>query len=144
MLALVMCSLAYVSRVVPVNLGDRALLGMQWEGTIYVDTGLPFGLKSALKIFTAVADALEWCMRQQGVTLVRHNVDDYITFGRPRMMECAVNMAVILDTCKKRLGVPIAPEKCKGPKTYLGIEVDTLRMELRLPQEKLGQVKQVI
>ena len=28
---------------------------------VYIDTRLLFGLRSAPKIFTAVADALEWC-----------------------------------------------------------------------------------
>jgi len=38
---------------------DRPLLGVMWEGTLYVDSALLFGLRSAPKIFTSVADALE-------------------------------------------------------------------------------------
>ena len=49
-------------RMVPVHPDDRALLGMRWEGGVYIDTRLPFGLRSAPIIFTAVADALEWCI----------------------------------------------------------------------------------
>lgn len=33
---------------------------MSWNGQKYVDTLLPFGLKTAPIIFTAVADALQW------------------------------------------------------------------------------------
>ena len=47
-------------RLVPVHPDDRPLLAMQWEGMVYVDTALPFGLRSAPKIFNALADALEW------------------------------------------------------------------------------------
>ena len=47
-------------RLVPVHPDDRPLLGIQWKGGTYVDGMLPFGLRSAPKIFTAVADALEW------------------------------------------------------------------------------------
>lgn len=32
-----------------------------------MDSVLPFGLRSAPKVFTAVADAVEWMVRQQGV-----------------------------------------------------------------------------
>ena len=38
---------------------DRGLLVMQWREKFYMDTVLPFGLRSAPKIFSAVADALE-------------------------------------------------------------------------------------
>ena len=45
-------------RNVPVHLGDRWLLSMVWEDSVYVDTVLPSGLKSAPAILSAVADAL--------------------------------------------------------------------------------------
>ena len=70
-------------RLVPVNLADRSLLGITSRGKYYVDTILPFGLRSAPKIFNALADALEWCFRQQGVTDVDHYLDDIITIGPP-------------------------------------------------------------
>ncbi len=37
-------------------------------------------------------------------------------------------------------GIPLAEDKQEGPSsslTFLGIEVDTVAMELRLPQQKL-------
>ena len=46
-------------RIIPVHPEDRWLLGMVWEGALYIDTVLPFGLRSAPKIFNAVADAVE-------------------------------------------------------------------------------------
>ncbi len=54
-------------RLVPVHPEDRPLLGMRWYGEYYVDSMLPFGLRSAPKVFTAVADAVEWCVHQRGV-----------------------------------------------------------------------------
>ena len=45
----------------------------------------------------------------------------------------------MLTTCR-RLGVPVAPAKCAGPTsvlTFLGFELDTNCMVVRLPQEKL-------
>ena len=54
-------------RIVSVHPEDRILLGMLWEGFFYVDSVLPFGLRSAPIIFTAIADALEWAVRQEGV-----------------------------------------------------------------------------
>ena len=69
-------------RMVPVHPEDRYLLGMQWQGAVYVDKALPFGLRSAPLVFTAVADALQWMMECNGATFVDHYIDDYITVGR--------------------------------------------------------------
>ena len=44
-------------RNVPVHPDDRGLLGMLWDDQLYVDSTLPFGLRSAPKIFNALADA---------------------------------------------------------------------------------------
>ena len=54
-------------RIVPVYPADRWLLGMVWNGQTYIDTVLPFGLRSAPIIFTAVADVLQWIFESQGV-----------------------------------------------------------------------------
>ena len=45
--------------IVPVHPDDRPLLGMAWKGSWYMDTVLPFGLRSAPKIFNVVADTLQ-------------------------------------------------------------------------------------
>ena len=49
-------------RHVPVHPDDQSLLAIRWGGTTYLDTALPFGLCSAPKLFTAMADGLAWCM----------------------------------------------------------------------------------
>ena len=125
--------------MIPVHPGDRHLLAVQWAGQTFFDTRLPFGLRSAPKICSAVADALQWCMRNQGVTWVSHYLDDYITMGPPHSPICQHNLDQMLAICR-RLGVPVAPAKCEGPATvlvFLGFELDTINMVVRLPQAKL-------
>ncbi len=68
-------------RHVPVHLQDRRLLGMAWDKKVYVDATLPFGLRSAPLVFTAVADAALWVMTKHGVSHVFYNVDNFITLG---------------------------------------------------------------
>ena len=70
-------------RLIPVHPQDRVLQGMQWEGAIYVDPMLPFGLRSAPKIFNAVAEALHWHLVQSGITHLYHYLDDYIMVAQP-------------------------------------------------------------
>jgi len=133
-------------RMVPVHPQDRPLLGMEWEGQVYVDTALPFGLRSAPKIFNALADALEWIVRHRGILEVDHYLDDFIIIGPPQSKGCANSLEVLLETCRQ-LGVPVAVHKCQGPTTcleFLGIEIDTIAMELRLPQDKLTRLRTLI
>jgi hypothetical protein len=133
-------------RLVPVHPQDRDLLAIEWHGAYYVDGALPFGLRSAPKIFTAIADALQWVMLQRGVTMVDLYLDDFVTMGPPGMDTCRVNLDRILAVCSD-LGVPLAMEKLEGPSqcmTFLGIEIDTACGQLRLPAEKLARLKALL
>ena len=129
-------------RLVPVHPDDRPLLAIQWNGAIYGDAMLPFGLRSAPKIFSAVADALEWCFKNRGVSFVEHYLDDYILAGPPDSDQCAKDLRLIGEVCTE-LNVPLAEHKREGPTTqltFLGIEIDTVEGSLRLPQEKLERL----
>ena len=117
---------------------------MRWQVELYFDKVLPFGLRSAPIIFTAIADGIEWMIRQRGVHNIFHYVDDFIIVGKPNTQECASALATTLETFSA-LGVPAEPEKCEGPLTILpilGIEVDTVEMQLRLPADKLHCLNQ--
>ena len=112
---------------------------MKWEGKIYVDSCLPFGLRSAPKIFNAVVDALCWCLQQAGICFVLHYLDDYIIVSPPNSSECARALEILGQTCAQ-LGVPMAANKSEGPVTslvFLGIVIDTVAGELHLPDDKL-------
>ena len=64
-------------RNVPIHPDDRWLMGMLWEGALFIDTALPFGLQSAPKIFTAIADVVEWIVKAEGVDFIVHFLDDF-------------------------------------------------------------------
>ena len=133
-------------RLVPVWPEDRLLLGMRWEGATYVDGALPFGLRSAPKLFTAMADALLWIMGQHGVREAMHYLDDFLVLGPAGSEECGEAVSTSMQLCQS-LGVPIAPHKTEGPSTtlsFLGILIDTEDMVLRLPSDKLARLRAAI
>ena len=133
-------------RLVPVHPDDCPLLGFQWQGAHYVDGMLPFGLCSAPKLFTAIADALEWMVRQRGVTEVAHYLDDFIVVGPPESPSCGRHLAIIRGSCEE-LGVPLATDKMEGLTariTFLGIEIDTVAGVLRLPRDKLLRLQRMV
>ena len=92
-------------RNIPVHPEDRLLLGMLWEGKAYVDAALLFGLRSAPLIFSAVANALLWIMKQRGVSYADSYIDDFITAGVPNSSECRENCRLMHETCDE-VGLP--------------------------------------
>ena len=133
-------------RIVPVHPDDRPLLGMQWSKGLYVDTALPFGLRSAPKLFNAVADALAWIFGQAGSRVPLHYLDDFLFLGPPNSGECGAALQSAVTLCTE-LGVPISEEKLEGPGTcipFLGITLDTEVLQLRLPEEKLRRLLSTI
>ena len=132
--------------MIPVHPQDRLLLGMEWEGFIYIDKALPFGLRSAPLIFTAVADALQWIMQRKGVSYVDHYIDDFITAGRKQSEECSNNFTIMHEICEAT-GTPVEAAKSESPTPvigFLGIELDSEDMESRLPAEKLKRLVQTL
>ena len=133
-------------RIVPVHPEDRLLLGMKWREQLFIDTTLPFGLRSAPKIFNCLADSIEWMLKKRGVPFVIHYLDDFLIIGPPLSDGCSQGLSQCKDLCSL-LGVPLAPSKIVGPTTrlvFLGIELDTVAMAARLPAEKLSRLRSSI
>ena len=132
-------------RNIPIHPDDRWLLGVEWGGVTYVDKVLPFGLRSAPKIFSAIADAAQWILVQRGVPHVLHYLDDFIVVEREQ--EAAIRARETLEVLFDTLGLPLEPEKLEGPSRhlkFLGIMVDTVNLRLQLPEEKRQRLKEEI
>ena len=132
--------------MVPVHPRDRLLLGMSWQGSLLVDTALPFGLRSAPKLFSALADAVLWAMLCRGVPRASaiHYLDDFLLTGSET--SCAESLDLALAVCSD-LGMPVAEEKLEGPATritFLGIVIDTELLQLSLPGEKLACLRALL
>ena len=87
-----------------------------------------------------------WILHSRGVTLALHYLDDFLLIGPPSTQACQAALCSTLSTCEE-LGLPVAPEKTEGPDTtltFLGIEIDTVAGQLRLPQEKLRDLQATI
>ena len=132
--------------MVPVHPQDCLLVGLRWQGATYVDGVLPFGLRSAPKLFTVVADALLRIMGQHGVRKGIHYIDDFLILGPADSDVCGKALETCMVICR-RLGVAVTPHKTEGPGTsisFLGILIDSERMVLQLPQDKLTRLCHLI
>ncbi len=117
-------------RNIAVHPHDRPLLGMQWNGNVLVDKVLPFGLRSAPLLFSAVADALQWAIEKNGAKLVFHYVDNFITIGPPHSSACQESLSVIQSTCDQ-LGVPWKSTKATVPHPVLSFSAWNWTLELK-------------
>ena len=70
----------------------------------------------------------------------------YFLVISPSNESCHHQLETFLMLCSF-LGIPMAPEKTVGPSTtvaFAGIELDTVLMEARLPQEKLDKCRDLL
>ena len=143
---LVKLDLSNAYRIIPVHPDDHMLLGITWHSNIYVDRSLPFGLRSAPKIFNAVADFLAWVLYCDGIPFILHYLDDFLILGPPGSAT-ASSMRPQAEATLTRIGAPIAHHKTEGPTTvltFLGIQIDTDLFQLSLPADKVRRLQDLL
>lgn len=132
-------------RCVPVNPVERWMLGIEWKSQFYADLALPFGHALSPALWEMYATLLEWIVRDNGVRHLIHYVDDFLTAGAADSDECQRAVDTIVKIFAE-LGVPINQSKFAAeasPSTtarFLGIVIDTIRMEARLDAERLQSI----
>lgn len=137
-------SMAY--RNLPLRPEEYHLFGFMWKGLYYHDKCLPMGVSSACQIFERFSTGLHWIgqnFMNEGITF--HILDDFLIVAQSREL-CESYLKQFLDVCDK-IGVPMAPDKTVGPShclTFLGIELDTVEQEARLPSDKLSKCIELI
>ena len=75
-----------------------------------------------------------------------HYLDDFITLAPGNSPVCSKNMETMAVVCAEA-GLPIEPSKTVGPTTkitFLGMELDSLEGEIRLPEDKLRALKDLL
>lgn len=139
--------IASAFRILPVHPDDHELLGIQFNGDFYYDKCLPMGCSISCSIFETFSTALQWiACTKFGVPTMLHILDDFLFLGPPDSSICKLALHQFMSMCDV-LGVPIKGEKTEGPSTtliFLGIELDTVNMEARLPEEKIVKIQNAL
>lgn len=135
-------------KLVPVVPADRPLLGLVWQGKFYYECVLPFGLRSSGYRWEEFAEALHWlCKHRLGIHLVVHYVDDFLFVAAPGTADRAHADRAAFEAMCAELGLPLADEKSLGPMQelgFLGIEIDTDRMECRLSAKRIAKLRELL
>ena len=133
-------------RIIPIHPKDYPLLRMKWRGLYFYDRCMPMGCASSCKTFEIFSTAVEWIAQHKlKIDKILHLLDDFLIVSSSSR-QCQAYLDIFIDLCDY-LGVPLAPEKTCGPATTLsfaGIELDSIKSEARLPQEKISKCVETI
>ena len=131
----------------PIKSSQWPYFCVKWNNLYYVYVRLVFGCRSSPKIFDTLSQALCWiASKNYGTETIFHLLDDFLTVNEPD--SCAGERTMgLLTLLFGRLRIPLSKDKCVGPTVcleYLGIILDSDRMEARLPLEKVQRILQFI
>ena len=118
---------------IPISPCDYWLLLFEWQGKFYVDMFLPFGLRTAPRIFNLFAEALHWILETLHEWNVTHYLDDFLFVFPP-----GTNIAPLsteFDRILSKFGLSKAAEKDSDGCVivHLGFEFDSVNMCVILP-----------
>ena len=146
-LATVDISNAY--RAVNTHPDSRIRQGLAWDfgaGTCYMrDNRLCMGLSSSPFVFSKISDLVVRCLCREGFTQCINYLDDFCLVDR-EVATCEASQRELIAILR-RLGFYISFKKltpaCRVTR-YLGIEIDSEKMELRLPKDKLEKLQGIL
>ena len=107
---------------------------------------MPFGCSISCSSFEKFARFLEFYVKRRlEVGNLLHYLDDYL-FAAENKSGCQHIMDKFMEYTSV-LGVPVAEEKTEGPKTvliFLGLELDSDQMVIRIPAAKVCEIVEKI
>jgi len=107
-------------------------------------TKLFFDLKSAPYLFNQLSDALDGLVKNHlNIPSIIHILDDFFIAQPPPLSRCVTALYQVL-TLFEELNIPLAAKKTVRPTQcleFMGITLDSVRMEARLPNDKLHNAR---
>ena len=103
-------------KICPYMPSQWPLVSFKWESLYYFYVRLTFGCRFSPQIFDTVSQAICYIAETNyNVKNILHLLDDFLTIDNPDAVG-ERNMAIMM-TIFKRLNIPIAKHKTKGPTT---------------------------
>ena len=134
-------------KICPIRADQWPYFCVKWEGQYYVFVRVIFGCRSSPHIFDTLSQAICWiACNNYGAQTNFHLLDDFLTVDLPDPCIGERTMA-ILSLVLNCLHIPLAQHKCMGPTVcleYLGIILDSMNMDARLPLDKVQRILELI
>ena len=133
-------------KICPVCKDQWKLFCVRWDNLVYVLVCLSFGWRSSPKILDTLASSVCWIAENcYNIECIFHLLDDFLTIDRPQY-DANITYQSMLKLFES-LGIPLSTNKTVGPCTcleYLGVILDSVKMEARLPADKILRIKTFI
>ena len=123
---------------------DRKFLGFHWQNQYYVFNVLPFGLKSAPRIFTKVVLLLARSWRADGIRVLIY-LDDWLILARPHEVN-RIRERILANCRAAHVAINWAKSSLTGVTclTHLGVVVDLQLNRFKVPPSKQVSIRAAI
>ena len=126
---------------VPIDPRDIKFLGLFWED-YFIELNLCFGYKNGAALFQRLSDSVRFIMKQEGHYIQNYS-DDHLCLGKASDCRKAFDR---LNVLLPELGFQISDHKTVKRCTEvicLGILINTEKLTVSVPSEKLKDIKKV-
>ena len=133
--------LARAYRQLKVDPGDYNLLCFKWDNSLFFDTCLPFGLRTAAQACQRTTNALAFILMKRGVAIINY-VDDLACVARSK--EEAVLAGQLIDATIRECGLEVAEHKsvdAARSMTFLGVRFNADSMTMSVTPERMVEIR---
>lgn len=134
-------------RLLPISPLSFNSFGFCFDDLYFIDMCLPMGCSLPCAYFESFASFLQWVVSyESGFDSIVHYLDDFLFVG-PAGSPLYSYLLQLFSSISAFFGIPLAVEKTILPLIsleFLGITIDTLAMEFRLPADKIVRLKSSI
>jgi hypothetical protein len=137
---------------IPLDPVEYHRVGMLWRGLFFFFIGLAFGLRHSGLQGQRLTDALSWIHRRLGLETANGEQFNVVNYSDDlggcetellRAEESFTKLKQLMDD----LGLEESTKKAEAPANqlvYLGVMFDSILMQMRVPPEKLSEIKSEI
>ena len=137
---------------IPMDPVEYHRVGFIWRGLVFFFIGLAFGLRHSGLQGQKITDALSWIHRRLGLETVKEELFNVVNYsddlgGCEADLPRALESFTLLKTLMDDLGLQESTKKAEPPSTqlvYLGVLFDSEALQMRVPPEKLAEIKSEI
>ena len=137
---------------IPLDPVEYHRVGMLWRGLFFFFIGLAFGLRHSGLQGQKLTDALSWTHRRLGLESAKAELFNVVNYsddlgGCESDLVTAEESFAKLKNLMDDLGLEESTKKAEAPTNqlvYLGVLFDSINMQMRVPPEKLCEIKSEI
>ena len=132
-------------RAVMINPEHWTYQGFRWEDELYVDHRMCFGNRTGPYYFNLISDFIQKTLCDSYNVSIMNYLDDFLIVSDTRE-GCAADQNTVIKFIRS-LGFHVAWQKVTEPSTkvkYLGIIIDTVEMQLSMPEGKMECLRELL